>query len=180
MHYNFFSFIENYDNDLINFLPKKTSIIYRNYNNHIDIKTIINIKKICKKKSHKFYLANNIKLALKLNLDGVYIPAFNQNFKINSYQLKKNFKILGSAHNLKEIKIKELQKVDYLFLSPLFTTKKNNKKLGIYKFMKLSKITNKKIICLGGINKGNIKKINLIKPYGIASISFFKNKLNEQ
>jgi len=114
-------------------------------------------------------------LALKLNLDGAYIPAFNSDFKINSYNLKKKFTLIGSAHNLKEIRTKELQNVNYLFLSPLFVSKKNKKGLGIYKFMNLSKRTKKKIICLGGINKDNIKKINLIKPYGIAAISYFQN-----
>ena len=119
-------------------------------------------------------MANNIKLALKLDLDGVYIPAFNKDYKINAYNFKKKFKILGSAHNLKEIRTKELQKVDYLFLSPLFLSKKNKTKLGIYRFMKLSKKTKRKIICLGGINRDNLKKIKLIKPYGIAAISYFQ------
>jgi len=114
-------------------------------------------------------------LALKLNLDGAYIPAFNKDFKVNSYRLKKGFTLIGSAHNLKEIRTKELQNINYLFLSPLFTSKKNKKGLGIYKFINLSKKTKKKIICLGGINKDNIKKINLIKPYGIAAISYFQN-----
>lgn len=120
-------------------------------------------------------MANNIKLALKLNLDGAYIPAFNKDFKVNSYRLKKGFTLIGSAHNLKEIRTKELQNVNYLFLSPLFTSKKGKKGLGIYKFINLSKKTKKKIICLGGINKDNINKINLIKPYGIAAISYFQN-----
>lgn len=120
-------------------------------------------------------MANNIKLALKLNLDGAYIPAFNKDFKVNSYHLKKEFTLIGSAHNLKEIRTKELQNVNYLFLSPLFASKKNKRGLGIYKFINLSKKTKKKIICLGGINKDNIKKINLIKPYGIAAISYFQN-----
>ena len=124
---------------------------------------------------NKLYLANNIKLALKLDLDGVYIPAFNKDYKINSYNFKKKFKILGSAHNLKEIRTKELQKVDYLFLSPLFLSKKNNTELGIYKFMNLSKKTKRRIICLGGINRDNFKKIKLIKPYGIAAISYFQD-----
>ena len=124
---------------------------------------------------NKLYLANNIKLALKLDLDGVYIPAFNKDYKINSYNFKKKFKILGSAHNLKEIRTKELQKVDYLFLSPLFLSKKNNTELGIYKFMNLSKKTKRRIICLGGINRDNLKKIKLIKPDGIAAISYFQN-----
>ena len=124
---------------------------------------------------NKLYLANNIKLALKLDLDGVYIPAFNKDYKINSYNFKKKFKILGSAHNLKEIRTKELQKVDYLFLSPLFISKKNKTELGIYRFINLSKKTKRRIICLGGINRNNFKKIKLIKPYGIAAISYFQN-----
>lgn len=159
---------------MINSLPKKTSIIYRNYNSHNNINAIIKTKNICKKKGYKLYLANNIKLALKLNLDGAYIPAFNKDFKINLYSLKLKFQLIGSAHNLKEIRNKELQKVSYIFLSPLFLSKKNSRSLGIYRFMNLSKKTKKRIICLGGINRDNIKKTNLIKPYGIAAISFFK------
>ena len=137
---------------------------------------IIKIKNICKNKGYKLYLANNIKLALKLNLDGAYIPAYNKSFEINSYSLKKKFELLGSAHNLKEIRTKELQNVNYLFLSPLFLSKKNRRSLGIYRFINLSNKTKKKVVCLGGINKDNIKKTNLIKPYGIAAISYFQGR----
>ncbi len=42
--------------------------------------------------------------------------------------------------------------------------------------MSLAEKTRKKIVCLGGINKNNIKKTNLIKPYGIAGISLFREK----
>ena len=55
-------------------------------------------------------LSNNIKLSLKLRLDGVYIPSFNN--KINytrSFSLPKSFKIIGSAHNLREIYLKQKQ-----------------------------------------------------------------------
>jgi len=120
MHFNLFCFINNYNFNLINNLPKTTSIIFRNYKYPLSIDSIIKTKKLCKKLNYKLYLANNIKLALKLNLDGAYIPAFNSDFKINSYHLKKKFTLIGSAHNLKEIRTKELQNVNYLFLSPLF------------------------------------------------------------
>jgi thiamine-phosphate pyrophosphorylase len=175
MHYNLFCFIDDYNYNLINNLPKTTSIIYRNYDNPLNLNSIIKTKNLCKKMHYKLYLSNNVKLALKLNLDGAYIPAFNRDLRYNSYHFKKKFKIIGSAHNLKELRTKELQNVDYLFLSPLFLSKKNKNQLGIYRFINLSKQTNKKIICLGGINKDNIKKINLIKPYGIAAISYFQN-----
>lgn len=123
-------------------------------------------------------MSNNIKLAIKLNLDGAYIPAFNRNLNINNYSFKKKFELLGSAHNIKEIKLKELQNVNYIFLSPLFTSKKNKKCLEIYKFKNLMKITKKKIISLGGITEKNLKRLNLLKIYGIAAISLFNKYKN--
>ena len=118
-------------------------------------------------------LSNNIKLSIKLDLDGAYIPSFNKDYLHLSYFLKKNFILIGSAHNLKEFRIKEKQNVNQIFLSSLF--KKNNNYLGINKFKILSNYTNKKIIALGGISK-NFRLIKLTKSIGIAGISYFENK----
>ena len=89
-----------------------------------------------------------------------------------SYFYKKNFEIIGSAHNNKEIKIKELQKVNTIFLSSLF--KKNKNYLGINKFKLLSNLTNKKIVALGGISNKNLNKLKLINLSGFAGISYFE------
>ena len=124
-------------------------------------------------------MSNNIKLAIKLDLDGAYIPSFNRSFAHNSYNFKKKFKLIGSAHNLNEIRIKEKQNVTSIFLSSIFKNNKDKKFLGIYKFLKLMKLTKKNIVCLGGINKENIKKLNLIKLNNIASISMFQKLLKE-
>ena len=126
-------FINKFDTNNINKQDKETIIIFRNYSSKIvNESLILKIKKYCKKKSIKFYLSNNIKLAIKLDLDGVYIPAFNSSFEHLAYSYKKKFKIIGSAHNLKEIRIKENQKVERIFLSSLL--KKNKNFLGINKF----------------------------------------------
>ena len=85
--------------------------------------------------------------------------------------MRKNFILIGSAHNLKEIRIKEKQKVSEIFLSSLF--KKNNNYLGINKFKLISNYTNTKIIALGGISKQNIKLIKLNRATGFAGISYF-------
>ena len=61
------------------------------------------------------FLANDVKLAVKLNLNGAYIPSFNKSFAHLNYSFKKNFKLLGSAHNLKEMRLKEIQKVEEIF-----------------------------------------------------------------
>ena len=86
------------------------------------------------------------------------------------------FKIIGSAHNINEIKIKEKQNCEYIFLSPLFKTNKHKYYLDIVKFNLISNATKRKIVCLGGINSNNLKKINLTKSKGIASISWIKKK----
>ena len=141
MHYYIqqkYYFISQLDKNLINQHDKKTTIIYRNYTSKkIDEKLILKFKNLCKKNGNKFVLSNNIKLAMKLNLDGVYIPAFNKNTNHLSYSFKKRFSILGSAHNYKEIRIKEKQHVQEIFLSSIF--KKNKNFLGINKFKNSTK-----------------------------------------
>ena len=168
-----YTYIDDFNANFINNLPKNISIIYRNYK-ETNIGHILKIKKLCKKNKIKFYLSNNVKLAIKLNVDGAYIPAFNSSFSHNSYTIKKNFKLIGSAHNLSEIRIKEKQKVSTIFISSIFKNQKSNKFLGIYKFINLMKQTTKDVICLGGINKANIKIIKLLKINHIASISMYK------
>jgi thiamine-phosphate pyrophosphorylase len=166
-------FINKFDTNNIDKQDNQTTIIYRNYSSKpIDQSLILKIRNYCKKKSINFYLSNNIKLAIKLGLDGAYIPAFNKNLKHLAYSFKKNFKIVGSAHNLKEIRVKEKQNVEKIFLSSLF--KKNKNFLGINKFKLLSKITKKKVVILGGISNKNKKKLSLLDQSDFAGISFFE------
>ena len=175
MHKNYlkkYYFIEKFEKSNIDVQKKNTVIIYRNYKKKYKIKEIIDLKNFCRKKGLKFLISNNVKLSIKLDLDGAYIPSFNRDYLHLSYFLKKNFMLLGSAHNLKEFRIKEKQKVSEIFLSSLF--KKNNNYLGINKFKIMSNYTNTKIIALGGISKQNIKLIKLTKATGFAGISYFR------
>jgi thiamine-phosphate pyrophosphorylase len=166
-------FINKFDTNNINKQDKQTVIIYRNYSiSKIDEDLILNIKKYCKKRKIKFYLSNNIKLALKFNLDGAYIPSFNRNKNHLAYSFKKSFNLVGSAHNLKEIRIKEKQGVKKIFLSSLF--KKNKNFLGINKFKILSKMINIDVVALGGISKKNLKKVGLLNSSDYAGISYFE------
>ena len=74
---------------------------------------------MCKKQKKKFFISNNVKLAINLNLDGVYLPSFNKKININIMSRRKKFLIIGSAHSIKEIKIKEKQGAKMIFLSPI-------------------------------------------------------------
>ena len=166
-------FINKFETNNIEKQDKQTIIIYRNYSSKIaNEDLILKIKKYCKKKGNKFYLSNNIKLAIKLDLDGVYIPSFNKTTKHLAYSFKKKFNIVGSAHNLKELRIKETQNVSKIFLSSLF--KKNNNFLGINRFKLLKKLTKTNAVALGGISKNNLKKLLLLNTNEFAGISFFE------
>ena len=165
-------FINKFDTNFINKQDKKTAIIYRNYSCKTNKEIILNLKNYCKKNGYKFFLSNNIKLAVQLNLDGAYIPSFNKCTNHLAFSTIKEFLLIGSAHNNKEIRIKEKQGVELIFLSSIF--KKNKNLLGIYKFKILSKLTSKKIIALGGISNKNLKRIGLLNCFGFAGISYFE------
>ena len=167
-----FYFINSFKKNNIDNLDNNTGLIYRNYNKKLNIKEIVKIKEYCSKKKIKFILSNNLKIALSLNLDGGYIPSFKKDFSHLSYNFKSNFLLLGSAHNLKEVRIKERQKVRIIFISSLF--KKNKNFLGIYRFKNLSSLTKKIIVALGGISKINEKRLKILNCYGFSGISYFE------
>ena len=169
-----YCFIKKLNKNSIDNLDNNTIIIYRNYEKKNFEKEILKIKKYLRKTQKKLYLSNNFKLAIKLKLDGVYIPSFNKSLKHLSFSLKKNFKIVGSAHNLKEIRLKEFQKVSAIFISSLF--KENKNYLGFNKFLLMRKHTLKPVIALGGISKSNVKKVKLLKCKGFSGISYFEQK----
>tara|TARA_B110000027_G_scaffold131667_1_gene156381 strand:- start:18 stop:545 length:528 start_codon:yes stop_codon:yes gene_type:complete len=165
-------FINKFNQSHIDKQDKETAIIYRNYEKDVDEKLILRIKNYCKKRGNRFLISNNIKLAIKLDLNGVYIPSFNKDTKHLSYSFKKKFIILGSAHNVYEMRTKEVQNVKIIFLSSLF--KKNKNFLGIYRFRLLSHLSERPFIALGGISISNLCKLSLINCLGFAGISFFE------
>ena len=175
MHYKYpnnFYFLKSFKKNNIDKLDNNTGVIFRNYKKKLNVNEIINIKNYCKKKKIKFFLSNNLKLAIKLKLDGAYLPSFNNNFRHLSFNLISSFLLIGSAHNLKEIRTKENQKVNLIFISSVF--KKNKNFLGMYKFKILRRSTRKSVIALGGISKENISILKLLDCDGFSGISFFE------
>ena len=173
--FKIYSFVNEYNLSDLHQLSKDICIIYRNYDNISHLENILKLKKHCKNKKTNFYLSNDIKLSLKLGLNGVYIPSFNKKINyVQNYNLPKNFEIIGSAHNITEINLKLKQKCSEIFLSPVFKVSKSKKFLGVSRlnFMTLNKKAN--FIALGGINEKNYKMIKLLKTNGFASIGWAK------
>ena len=140
MHKNLpslFIFLDQYNNRIFENNNTNIGVIYRNYNDPKREKELTKVAKACKKNRYQFFVANDIKLALKVRADGIYIPAFNKTKRFRNLE-KKNFTIIGSAHNQREIKEKISQKCKAIFLSPVFYVKKRKSFLDIHKFNSLS------------------------------------------
>ena len=172
---NVYCYVNNYNLSDLSKLGRNINIIYRNYESIDHLEDLLKLKQFCKKNGNDLYLTNDLKLSIKLRLTGVYIPSFNKKLNISgSFSLPKNFKIIGSAHNIKEIKIKINQGCELIFLSPIFKTNKNNSYLGVVKFNLVKLNQKSSFVALGGINDFNYKKIYLTKPIGIAGIKWVK------
>mgnify|MGYP001159663954 CR=1 FL=1 len=172
---NFFIFLDQYNNQIFKNKNLNIGVIYRNYNAKNREKELIKISRLCKKKRYQLFVSNDIKLALKVKAEGIYIPAFNKTKKYLNLE-KKNIKILGSAHNQKEIHAKIQQNCSGVFLSPVFFVKKSKSFLGLHRFNYLSHMNNTNIYALGGISNENIRKLKLLYTKGFGGIRIFKKK----
>ena len=180
MHKNklpkYFLYVDKYEKNIFTNNITYLGIIYRNYSKKQNENDIYKLRSYCNKKKFKFYISNNLKLAIKFKADGIYLPSFNKSMILNKHIINKSFRIIGSAHNRMEIRKKIEQRCEVIFLSPLFKIKKNRKHLGVCKFNLMTLGYKKKFIALGGITNQNINVLKMLNIYGIAGISYFKKK----
>ena len=172
---NLFIFLNQYNSKIFENNNTNMGVIYRNYNNLNRETELIKIAKACKKKRYQLFVSNDIKLALKVRADGIYIPSFNKTKNFRNLE-KKNLKILGSAHNQKEIYEKISQRCRAIFLSPIFYVEKSINFLNVYKFNYLSRSNTANILALGGIAEHNVRKLRLLHIKGFGGIGIFKKK----
>ena len=170
-----FVFLDKYDSQIFKNNNINIGIIYRNYNDKQRENELIKIAKACKASRNQLFISNDIRLAIKFKAEGIYIPSFNKTKRFANLG-KKNIKILGSAHNKKEIKKKISQNCSAIFLSPIFYIEKSKKFLGLHKFNYLTYINKTNILALGGISESNIHKLKLLNIKGFGGIRMFKKK----
>ena len=173
----YFLIIQNIKDINLNKIKKidKFILILRNKKPSDSLSSLVRFRKQCKIKGIEFFVANNTRLAVMLKSDGIYISAFNKGFK--QLNLKKlNKKILGSAHNYKEISEKRKQGCSYIILSKLFSVDYDPSKkfYGIVRFNLIS--SQKNLVPLGGIKLINLNKTKLLNSEGIAIMSEIKKK----
>ena len=176
---NYYLYIENTKTLNLSLIKKRNKfiIIYRNNSKHESINQLKKFKKECKKRSIKFYFANNLRTAVKCEADGLYISSYN-NKNYNTRFTKNSLEVIGSAHNVREIYRKKNQGCKTIVLSRLFKTDYKNKKsfYGTTKFNLLTKNYSHHFVALGGIRSSNLMKLKMLNCNGIALLSEVKKK----
>jgi len=175
----YFLIIENIkDIDLRNIkLINKYIIIYRNTNKIENIDNLLKFRSYCRIKKIDFYVSNNEKLTSDLKADGLYISAYNKNLRLAKLK-RSNFKIIGSAHNIKELNIKVLQGCSSVIFSRLFEVSSPFKKgfMGVIKFNLFRLSRKENLVPFGGINLSNLNKLKMVKSSSFALLSEIKKK----
>ena len=175
----YFLIIENIkDINLRNIkLINRYIIIYRNTNKIDNIDDLLKFRRDCRSKKIDFYVSNNEKLTSDLKADGLYISAHNKNLRLAKLK-RSNFKIIGSAHNIKELNIKMLQGCSSIIFSRLFEVSSPFKKgfMGVIKFNLFMLSRRENLVPLGGINLSNLNKLKMVQSNSFALLSEIKKK----
>ena len=175
----YFLIIENIkDINLRNIkLINRYIIIYRNTNKIDNIDDLLKFRRYCRSKKIDFYVSNNEKLTSDLKADGLYISAHNKNLRLAKLK-RSNFKIIGSAHNIKELNLKILQGCSSIIFSRLFEVSSPFKKgyMGVIKFNLFRLSRRENLVPLGGINLSNLNKLKMVKSNSFALLSEIKKK----
>jgi thiamine-phosphate pyrophosphorylase len=166
---------ENNKKNIIKLINK--NIIYKHDQTDVSEKNLADIQKFCLKSKTKLYIVDDYKLALKIKAQGVYVSSKNKRIIPNFFTNKK-YHIIGSVHNQLEYYFKSKQRCKTIALSPIFYNPKYslNKILGPLKFNLISQNWNESLICLGGINNKNFKRLKITKAESVGFLRLIEEK----
>jgi thiamine-phosphate pyrophosphorylase len=175
-HYVFLEEINNLIKDNLVKFSNINIIIDINENTSKNLENQLSIIKFAKKNRIPFLIKNDFQKSVKYKANGVFIDSDHKKI-IKPILLKKNFYIVGSAHNQLEYVQKLKQNCHLLMLSPLFFNEKysKNRILNILKFNSKSIHWKINLCALGGINANTLTKVTLTKCVAIAFKKIISN-----
>jgi len=166
-------FINRVDEINLDQVKKIGAILILRRPDQIDNKNLKKFAFNCKIRKISFFVANDVKTLFFLKNHNLYLSAWNKKYYKHIKNLNNRINIIGSAHNVREIKEKINQGCSQIFLSRIFKTNYKFKKsfLGIVKFNLLTLNFKTKYVALGGININNFNQIRNLNVVGCAMSS---------
>ncbi len=139
------------------------------------INRAIELKKIVKPLKIPLIINDRIDIALAVEADGVHIGQTDMPFEYVKKIVPNNMIIGLSVETIKQVREAEKLNVDYLGVSPVFSTPTKTdfdaKPWGIEGLKKVREISKHKLVAIGGINAGNATDVIKAGADGIAIVS---------
>ena len=175
-HYVFLEEINNLIKDNLVKFSNINIIININENTSKNLENQLSIIEFAKKNRIPFLIKNDFQKSIKYKANGIFMSSDNKKIT-KPILLKKNFYIVGGAHNQLEYAQKLNQKCHLLMLSPIFFNAKysKNKILNILKFNSKTIHWKVNLCALGGVNSKTLKKVKLTKCVAVAFKKFISN-----
>ena len=130
------------------------------------------IYNICKKYNASFIINDFSNFKLNKYCDGIQLTSNNLK-NIKKFNLDKKYILIGSCHNIDEIKICNNLKINLILISPVFGTS-NKTGIGWEKFKELVNESKIPVFALGGLKyPDDIENVKINGGVGIASSNYF-------
>ena len=130
------------------------------------------IYNICKKYDASYIINDYSNFSLNKYCDGIQLTSNNLK-EIRKMNLDKRYILIGSCHNIDEIKICNNLEVNLILISPVFSTS-NKTGIGWKKFKELVNESKIPVFALGGLNyPDDIENVKINGGVGIAASKYF-------
>ena len=175
-----FFFIDRLNEINLDYVRNIGAILIVRKPDNFNEKSLKKLQSDCLRRNIPLYIGNNIKTLFKLNSNRLYISAYNKVQTSSLIKINGKIDIIGSAHNISEIREKIQQGCKKILLSRIFKTSYENKKgwLGPIKFNLLTRNMKANFIALVGINQKNFNQLKNLNIVGIALSSAKKKAGN--
>jgi thiamine-phosphate pyrophosphorylase len=158
-------------------LPKGAGVIFRHYQVPNRKEIAQELVLLCRPRRIKFLVADDWRLAMQINADGVHLPEHAlQNWKgCGSGVGSKNLLITAAAHSQKSLWAAARVGVNAVLVSPVFPTASHSEKvpLGLTRFANMCRVSPVPVYALGGITENNLTRLQNCGCVGVAGIGLF-------
>ena len=130
------------------------------------------IYNICKKYDASYIINDYSNFSLNKYCDGIQLTSNNLK-EIRKMNLDKRYILIGSCHNIDEIKICNNLEINLILISPVFSTS-NKTGIGWKKFKELVNKSKVPVFALGGLKyPDDIENVKINGGVGIAASKYF-------
>ena len=153
-------------------LPKGAGVILRDYDLAERQELATDLSATCNKKGVLLLIGADAKLARSVGASGIHLPEYMIHQAPRLRQIYPGFLFTGAAHSVPAIIKANRAGLDAALMSPVFATESHPGSLflGVHKAASMVQHADIPVLALGGIDAGNISRLNGAGFAGLVAI----------